>query len=713
MIITKLRTATFVLATAFFGAFVASSIRADEGMWLFSNPPLKQIQEKYGVELAPELLDNLQKSCIRFGSGGSASFVSSNGLIMTNHHVGLSTVTSLSTPENNLVLNGFKAEKYEDEIKCPDVKLIVLEEIVDVSAQVEESTRAAQNAKEADDMRAACVKEIEKKASEEKGLKCYVVPLYQGALYHLYCYKELPDVRLVFTPEESVGFFGGDPDNFEYPRYNLDVTFFRAYENNEPYHPKHFLKWSEDGADEADLVLVSGHPARTNRFNTIADLEYQRDVYYPHMMEKYRRREVAFQTFGSLNEENARRVASELFRIQNSRKNRGGILQGLQSPELMNVKIAAENELRKLAKENGSIDFSQGDPWEAIQQAMRGWSDRFVAYDMLESNEAFNCAQVRRARALARYVFEAAKPENERNISYRGASLDERRNELFGAIVAPYANVETLRLGDSLSMLYEISRPVEGGRALGHNCVVKTEDWNAIFGSVSPKARAAEIIDNTKIADKAFCEELVNGGVDALLKSDDPAIKLAVAVEPYAAELRDYYATQVVEPLRAAYAKIASARFQTYGSDLYPDATFTLRLSYGKVAGYVEDDGTQIPFETTIGGAYDHAQEHKFADPYDLSQSWIDAKNEGRAPLDAPINFVTTNDIIGGNSGSPAVNAQGEVVGLVFDGNVQSLVSNFTFEDVQSRAVLVHSTGIREAVRHIYQMPKLADELGK
>lgn len=711
---TKKTTCAALVAFAAIAVSIVSSsvLRADEGMWLYSNPPTKQIKEKYGVELSPELLENLQKSSLKFANSGSASFVSSNGLIMTNHHVGLSTVASLSTKENNLVETGFKAQKLEDELKCPNLRLIMLEEIVDVTDQVEAASDGAANEEESAAKRSECIKKIEEDAKAEKGLTCNVVALYQGGLYHLYCYKEFNDVRLVFTPEESIGFFGGDPDNFEYPRYNLDVTFFRAYENDQPYQPKHFLKWSEKGAMDGDLVLVSGHPARTNRFNTIADLEYQRDVYYPHMMNKYRRREVAYSILKSTGEENARRIATELFGLQNSRKNRGGILQGLESANLMQPKIDAENELRRLAKEQNVVDYSQGDPWENIEKAVDQWAGLYVAHDLLENNEAFfGCSHIRRGRAIVRYALEMAKPEEERTDAYKGDAAQTAKNDLLGGSGESYDDIVALKLSDSLSMLYELSRPVEGGRALG-DVVIKQDDFDLIYGGHSPKARARQILKESQVYNKDYVEPLLNGGLDALKASTDPAIQIALAIEPICADLRDV-SKKVDEIKRREYARIAKARFAVYGTDVYPDATFTLRLSYGKACGYPNDDGVAYPYATNVQGAYDHAAAHNFVDPYDLAQSWLDAEAEGRAPKESLINFVTTNDIIGGNSGSPAVNANGEVTGLVFDGNVYSLVGNFTFEDVQMRAVLVHSQAIRDVVRDVYQLPQLADELGK
>ena len=703
----------FLAFFAFAASFVAASAtRADEGMWLYSNPPLKQIKEKYGIELSPELLENLQKSSLRFATYGSASFVSSDGLIMTNHHVGLRTVTSLSTKENNLVLNGFKAEKYEDELKCPGLQLLLLDQIKDVTAQVEESTANAATDKEKEEARNACIKKLEEDGKAETGLTCKVVTLYQGGLYHLYCYKEFNDVRLVFTPEESIGFFGGDPDNFEYPRYNLDVTFFRAYENDQPYHPEHFLKWSESGAADGDFVLVSGYPARTNRYNTIADLEDQRDVYYPYMMNKYRRRENAFSIFKSFSEENARRVGTDLFGIQNSRKNRGGILQGLQSSTLMQPKIDAENELRQKAKEQGVIDFNAGDPWAKIADAVNEFAGYFVAYDLLQANEAFYGNQeVRRARAIVRYAEQAAKADADRDDSFKGDKLEARKKELLDKRSDSYLDVDAVKLADSLSMLYELSTPAEGGRALGKQ-IIPQDQFNAIFGGLSPKGRANQILKESKVFDTDFVNALLDGGLDAVNASDDPAIQIARVVNPLGAELAERQ-QKVEEIKRQEYAKIAKARFQIYGTDVYPDATFTLRLTYGKACGYKNDEGVEYPFATNVQGAYDHAAEHNYADPYDLAQSWRDAEAENRSPKESLLNFVTTNDIIGGNSGSPAVNEKGEIIGLIFDGNVYSLVANFTFEDVQARAVLVHSQALRDVIRQVYQLPKLADELGK
>ena len=429
-------------------------------------------------------------------------------------------------------------------------------------------------------------------------------------------------------------------------------------------------------------------------------------------MNKYRRRENAFSIFKSFSEENARRVGTDLFGIQNSRKNRGGILQGLQSSTLMQPKIDAENELRQKAKEQGVIDFNAGDPWAKIADAVNEFAGYFVAYDLLQANEAFYGNQeVRRARAIVRYAEQAAKADADRDDSFKGDKLEARKKELFDKRSDSYLDVDAVKLADSLSMLYELSTPAEGGRALGKQ-IIPQDQFNAIFGGLSPKGRANQILKESKVFDADFVNALLDGGLDAVNASDDPAIQIARVVNPLGAELAERQ-QKVEEIKRQEYAKIAKARFQIYGTDVYPDATFTLRLTYGKACGYKNDEGVEYPFATNVQGAYDHAAEHNYADPYDLAQSWRDAEAENRSPKESLLNFVTTNDIIGGNSGSPAVNEKGEIIGLIFDGNVYSLVANFTFEDVQARAVLVHSQALRDVIRQVYQLPKLADELGK
>ena len=378
----------------------------------------------------------------------------------------------------------------------------------------------------------------------------------------------------------------------------------------------------------------------------------------------------------------------------------------------MQRKIDAENELRKLAAEKNVVDLSAGDPWDNIAKTTAEWAPYYVAYDLFEGGEAVACTVMNRARAIVRYAVETAKPDAERDAAYKEIALEDRRKELAEPLKRDDADIEALKLGDNLSMLYELSRPVDGGRALG-GVVVPQATLDAIYDGKSPTARATDVVLNTKLGDPEVQKALIDGGLEAVQASDDPAIKLALAISPLASDLRDMYSKKVAEPLRQNYAKIAKARFAVYGDTIYPDATFTLRLTYGKVGGYTEDDGTVRPFETYVKGALDHAREHAFVEPFDLAQSWVDAEKEGRAPLDAPLNFVTDQDIIGGNSGSPCVNVDGEVVGLIFDGNIQSLVLNFIFDEVQARAVLVHSTGIREALRSIYKAEKLADELGK
>lgn len=696
----KLSVLTMFLSQVFLFCLFSS---ADEGMWLFTNAPKDQIQKEYGYTLTPDFLEHLQKSSIRFGNGGSASFVSSNGLVMTNHHVAVSTLQKLSSKSQDLVQNGFYAKTLAEELKCPDVELIVLMQITDVTETVNQSVTEKMTPTEAEAARRAIINQIEQVAAQKTGLdKCEVITLYQGGLYHLYCYKKFTDVRLVFAPENSVGFFGGEPDNFEYPRYNLDVAFFRVYENNKPYQAKHFLRWSQQGAQNGELVFVSGHPARTDRFRTIDHLSFQQDVEYPYLLNKLRRREVLLQIFSEKNADNARRVSSELFRIRNSRKNRTGILSGLQDPKLITQKFNDDEKLYNQIVEKNLIDMEKNNPWEKINTALQTWEEIYIPYDLLEKSEAFNCQTYKIARNIVRYVIEKEKPSEKRLREFQDLNLEAMKANIL-SVQSIEDDIEILKLTDSLGMYVEYFAENEyaNGEYEGLN----------LLANLSPKDRAVQLLKNTKVKNVAERQKLLASDLKTLNESTDPMIQLALLVEEPSRILRTVYDEQVAEPLRQAYAQIAQVRFLVNGTSVYPDATFTLRLSYGKVAGYVDDNGKTIPPWTTLQGTFDHAAEHNNVYPYNLPQSWLN--NKSKVNLKTPINIVTTNDIIGGNSGSPLINQRGEVVGLIFDGNVQSLVSNFIYTDAQSRAVSVHSSGIKEALSSIYQATRIVDELGK
>jgi hypothetical protein len=685
-------------------ALAAGTCLADEGMWLYNHPPGKLLKDKYDFEPTDAWLEHLQKSSVRFNNGGSGSFVSADGLVMTNHHVGRSSIAKLSTPEHNYIASGFYAKTHDDELKCHDLELNVLVSIADVTDRVKAAVKPDMSAAEAEKARRAVMATIEKESFEKTGLRSDVVTLYQGGQYHLYRYKKYTDVRLVFSPEQQASHFGGDPDNFEFPRYCLDVSFFRVYENGKPAKVEHHLKWSKDGAKEGELTFVSGHPGRTSRLNTVAHLESLRDRSYPAVLNLMRRLEVLLKTYGDRSAENARRAQAEYFGVQNSRKAYLGMLGALQDPALIAKKRAAENELRAAVEKNPEWKKAYGDAWDQVATSVREADKIYRPYALLEAGRglntgrAFNTQLFGIARAIVRLADETAKPNTERLREYRETNLESLKQQLFSN--APiYEDFETIKLADSLAMLEEQAAEEKGSLA---------ELAAKVLAGKSPQHRAFELIKGTKLRDVTYRKKLVDGGKQAVEASDDPLIRLARLVDPEARAVRKTFEEKVEEPQQQAYDKIAKAVFAVRGQDVYPDATFTLRLAFGPVLGYKEDDHKVAPL-TTIGGAFQHAEEHGNKEPFELPQRWRARRD--KLDLHTPYNFVSTADIIGGNSGSPVVNRHGELVGIIFDGNIQSLAADFLYTDEQARAVSVHSQGILEALRKVYDAEGLAKEL--
>jgi hypothetical protein len=667
---------------------------ADEGMWLFNRPPRQLLKQRYNFDPTQSWLDHLQKSSVRFNSGGSGSFISADGLILTNHHVGLDCLQKISTPGHDYVTTGYHARTQAEEVKCVDLELNVLLSIEDVTQRVNAAVTPGMSTPDATRARRAVMNTIEKESLDKTGLRSDVVTLYQGAEYHLYRYKKYTDVRLVFAPEASIAFFGGDPDNFEYPRYDLDVCFFRAYDNGKPAKVENYLRWSAAGIQDGDLVFVSGHPGGTNRLNTLSHLQFFRDVAYPFTLNLLRRREVLLNTYAERSVENDRRAHDQLFGIKNSRKLYVGRIAGLQDPAIIKAKSDAETALRQRLSADPQLSSAYGDAWQMVDNALNTYRPIYLEFRFLEGGIAFSSRLFGIARTLQRLADESQKPNAERLREYRESNLESLEQDLYSE--APiYDDLETLTLADSLSHWLEVVGP--------NDPLVPR-----VLAGKSPRDRAAELVRSTRLKDVAQRKRLGEGGKAVTDASNDAMLQVVRIVDPRARELRKTVEDNVQEPFRQAYAKIANAVFRTSGGETYPDATFTLRLAPGTVKGY-EENGHSIPWSTNIGGAFVHAAEHKNQSPFDLPKSWLTKK----AALNAstPMNFISTADIIGGNSGSPVVNRAGEFVGIIFDGNLQSLPWDYQFDDRQGRALAVDSRAIVEALRKVYAATNVVTEL--
>lgn len=662
-------------------SLLSCSMMADEGMWLFNALPKERLKQQHQFDVNGDWTEHVMLSSVRFNSGGSASFISSNGLVLTNHHVASETLYKLSTGERDLASQGYYAKSQADELRAPDLELNQLVSIEDVTDKVNAAVTPQMDAAAASKARQSAMAKIEQESGTATGLRSDVVTLYGGGRYHLYRYKKYTDVRLVWAPEAKIAFFGGDADNFEYPRYCLDVTIFRVYENDQPAKIEHFLGVNPQGAASGDLVFVSGNPGRTQRILTTAALEYQRDHRMPQVLDLLRRKEILLQQYALGGPEQARRGQDELFGIQNSRKAYTGMLAGLQDPSFLVKKRSAEEQLKSAA--------ASQEAWKTIaevQQARIGLKKRTGS---LRSN-LYSLAE-----ELVLMVAEDTKPSEERLREFRDSNRESLEHSLFSP--APlYEDLERLQLADELARFTETRG--------GDDPLVQQ-----VLDGKGPRMRAAELIAGTKLFEVETRKQLAAGGTKAIADSGDTLIGLAKSLEPEYRALR-----QVTEELdereRQAYAKITEAKFAAEGESVYPDATFTLRLAFGLVKGY-EEDGKMIPPQTTMVGAFEHAKAHAEQKDWVLPTSWQSA----RSTLDpaTPFNFVCTADIIGGNSGSPVVDRAGKMVGIIFDGNIQSLTADFYHSEVQGRAVAVHIAAVLEALAKIYNASELRDQIGK
>jgi hypothetical protein len=669
---------------------LVATLHADEGMWTFDRPPTDAIQKRYGFTLTNQWLDHLRLSSVRFNDGGSGSFVSADGLVLTNHHVALEQLQKLSTPQRNYAADGFYARTRADEVRSVDSELNVLMSSENVTPQVTAAVRGA-TGQAALDARKAEIARIEKESLDRTGLRSDVVSLYQGSEYWLYRYKKYTDVRLVFAPEQQAAFFGGDPDNFTYPRYDLDFALFRVYENGQPIHSEHYLKWNAQGAGSDELVFVSGHPGSTDREDTVAELETQRDTIYPISLKVVKRRLGVLRQYSSRGAEETRQAAGMIFGLENSLKAFTGEYDGLLDPKIMAKKSAEERALRDAIAKKSQWQSQYSRAWDDVMRAE-------VTYRKLYKAERF--AQLR-GSALAplgllivRYVAEVKKPDAIRLDGFHDAQLPSLVFQISSSRPF-YPGLEEALLADALQESLEELGPA-------HPFI------KAAIGSRTAGEAAAAYIRGTKLSDAAVRKQLIDGGEAAVAQSTDPLIVLGRAIDPVMRETQKTIEREVEGVETPAREKIGQARFAVYGASAYPDATFTLRLSYGTISGY-RMNGTVAPYKTTFAGLIDRSASFDNKSPFNLTPRL--EQTRARLELTTPLNFVSTNDIIGGNSGSPVVNRAGEIVGLIFDGNIESLVGRFVYDEEKNRAVAVHAGAIIQALRTVYDAGPLADEL--
>ncbi len=683
------------------------SIYADDGMWTFDNPPRKQWKEHYKFEPTDSWLENVRLASVRLNDGGSGAFVSGNGLLMTNQHVASGQLQKVSTPERDYTKEGFYAVSSAEELKCPDLEVNVLTSYEEVTRRVQGAAKAGASDKEANEQRKAEMAAVEKESADKTGLRSEVVTLYSGGEYWLYRFKKYTDIRLVFAVEEQIAFFGGDYDNFTYPRYDLDVAFFRVYENNQPLKTEHYFKWSQNGPADGELVFAPGNPGSTNRLLTIEQIHFQRDVGNPLQMQVWQSRLNALKSYAERGAEQARRAGAGRRSFENSIKRLVGQQEGLNNPRMISKKEQEEKSLRAEIARKPDAQQAYAGAWDQIAAAYRDYPQtaKRIAFSTLTpsrvdlfgtsfGNPVSRLATI--AAAIVRYSEETRKPNNKRYDELRDSNLESFRFSLLSR--APiYADMEEHLLAAWLE---------EAQKTLGAN----DPFVRAALAGSTPAEAAKRAVTGTKLADVNARKALIEGGADAVAKSDDPMIVLARNVEPVTRELRAWLEEKIHSVEASAGQKIAQARFAVFGKTVYPDATFSLRISYGKVLGY-EEDTTLVPYKTTMNGLYDRAESFDEKHPYDLPRRYKEGKT--KLDLSTPMNFVYTADTIGGNSGSPVINRNAEIVGLNFDSNIQKLPNRYWYveEGEGGRAVAVHSAAIIEAIKKLYDAEKLVQEI--
>ncbi len=685
--LTQLMIGTFLIGLATVPAF------AEEGMWTFDNLPLKTLKQKYNFEPTQEWIDNVRLSSVRFNDGGSGSFITPTGLVLTNHHVAVGQLQKMSTQTKDFVKDGFYADSHEKEVKCSDLELNILVDMKNVTPDIQNAIKG-KTGDEAIKARKAKIAEIEKQNLDKTGLRSDVVTLYGGGEYWLYTYKKYHDVRLVMAPEKQAAFFGGKSDNFTYPRYDLDYAIFRVYENGKPLQNKNFMRMNPAGAKDGELVFVSGHPGTTKRDLSYSQVLFNRDVSYPTKLEMIDSSLKTLYEYSKRGPEEKRRAATLIFYLENSQKALGSEYVGLKNSEFTSILEQKENILKEKIAKDPELSKSVGNAFKDKEKAMKLIAKR---YDQLVHRYITGNTLPKLAISMVFYATETLKPDKDRIKGYHDSQLEEWKYINFSP--APiYNDLEEVMLANNLQLSLE---------KLGAD----DEAMKAVLEGKTPAQKAKELIAGTKLQSVEVRKQLIEGGIEAMKKSDDPLIQMALKIAPMVYKEIKWQEKEVEPMVTPASEKIADAKFKIYGKTIYPDATFTLRMSYGTVKGY-EMNGTMAPPFTTFYGLYDRYYGFEGQGDWTVTEKVLNARN--KIDLSTPINFVSDNDITGGNSGSPIINKKGEVVGLAFDGNIESLPGRFIYDGKANRTVSVHSAGIIESIKNIYGAEKLAKEiLGK
>ncbi len=665
---------------------------ADEGMWTLDNFPAEAVAEKYGVEVGDEWLRQAQLSTTRLENGCTGSFASSDGLVLTNNHCTWGCIRNLSTAERNLSDEGFIARSNDEELQCPGEQISVLvdfEEVTDKIAAVTAGMHEAQ----ANEARKAELTRLESacEAASDGERSCEAVTLYNGGQYYIYEYKRYDDVRLVFAPELDIAAFGGDPDNFNFPRWCLDMTFLRAYEDGKPAQTPNFLRWRAGGPQADEPVFITGHPGSTNRLLTVAQLKFQRDVTLPLWLLRYSELRGRMLAWQDTSDEAARVVQQRILGYENGIKVRRNQLKALHNDGMIERKAAEEQALREAVAANPELAAAYGEAWDLIGRSLDTHQNFYEEHLFIENSAGLLGQLFSYARTIVRGTAEREKADGERIRAYRDTALPGLEQRLFAA--RPVSKeFEQLQLTFSLEKMREWLGP--------------DSHWvRMILGNEAPNALAANLVSATKLDDPAFRKKLWEGGVAAVEASDDPLIRLAAAIDPGARELRSRYEDEVEAPRILGEGMIADARFELYGTDTYPDATFTLRATYGAVEGWQERGKTIDPF-TRTSRLFERATGQR---PFSVPTSWSKARED--LDPDTPFNFVATTDITGGNSGSPMIAADGTLVGLAFDGNIHSIAGDYWFDPSLNRTVGVNAAIMLEALKKVYDANFLIEEL--